>query len=192
MLSGFGEFVWWKNLRDFKDPLEGFLPFCVKKLFGGYCYFWILAGNGFGRVIRNDKYPNILNTLQVMDFYLKGLDFGVWMLKCWKQKQKFCRLLAAPSEYTGGTQMRVPSGPLGQIWVTQILYRRNPILGSAWSASAAKVDSPRFWPARRFSKFSKSPKTKNIIHNWLGNAKIRHVNTHTIGVWPGASEFHYT
>ena len=100
--------------------------------------------------------------------------------------------MAAPWEYTGGTQMWVPSGPLGQTWVTQILHGRNPNLGSAWSASTENLDSTRFKPARRFSKFSKSPKTKNIIHIWLGNAKIRHVNTHIIRLWPGANEIHYT
>jgi hypothetical protein len=39
MLSGFVEFVGWKNLRDFKDPLEGILPLCVKEPWGGYGYF---------------------------------------------------------------------------------------------------------------------------------------------------------
>lgn len=50
----------------------------------------------------------MLNTLQVMDFYLKGLDFGVWMLKT---KTKILQA-------TGGT-LRI--------------HRRNPNEGSVWS-----------------------------------------------------------
>jgi hypothetical protein len=68
----------------------------------------------------------VLNILQEMCFYLKGLD--VEMLKT---KTKILQVLAEPSGYTGETQLRVPSGPLGEFWVTQKLHWRNPILGTA-------------------------------------------------------------
>ena len=150
------------------------------------------GGNWFGLSLWKKEYPIMLNTLQEMGFYLKGLDFDVWMLNWWKWKQKFCRLLAAPSEYTSGTHMRVPPGPLGKFWNSQKLYWRNQILGSAWSASAAKVYSPRFWPAKRFSNFLKTLGNENLLYDRLGNAKIGHIDIHLLGLWPGANDFHLT
>ena len=107
--------------------------FKEKGPWGCYGYFWNLAGNGFGWVMRNENYPIVLNTLQEMNFYLKGLDFGIWILKCWKQKQKFCRYWRNPQntqaepnlgyrlvrwaksgfprKCTGGTQFWVPPDP---------------------------------------------------------------------------------
>ena len=61
-----------------------------------------------------------------------------------KTKTKILQVLAEPSGYTGGTQLRVPSGPLGEFWVSQNIHWRNPILGAARSARVGKSGSPRF------------------------------------------------
>ena len=87
--------------------------------------------------------------------------------------------MAEPSGYTGGTFLRVPPFPLGKIWVSRFLHWRNPYEGSA---RPGKRHSPLFKVPRRFSKFSKTLKNKNLSYFWLGKAKIGHVNTHTIGL----------
>ena len=43
------------------------------------------------------------------------------------KKKIYVRGLEAPSDYTGGTKLKVPPGPLGLIWVTQIFTRAEPI-----------------------------------------------------------------
>ena len=79
-----------------------------------------------------------------------------------------------------------------KFWSTQKMHWRNPIFGSASSARSEKSGSPLFWPSRRFSNFSKTPKNKTLYHIWLGNARNGCRNTLTDRLWPGASEFHYT
>ena len=162
---------------------------------GSLGWLWLFlkfGGKWFWLSYKEWEIPYCAKQIAGNGFLSKRIGFWCLDVEMLKTKTKILQVLAEPSGYTGGTHLRVPSGPLGQFWVSQKIHWRNPILGTARSARAEIFGSPRFWPARRFSKFSKSPKTKNIIHNWLGNAKIRHVNTHTIGLWPGASDFHYT
>ena len=133
MLSGFGKLVEGICFTDCKEPLEGFLPLCVKVPWGSYGYFWNLAGNGFLWVIRNENYPIVLNKLQEIGFYLKGWYFVDWMLKCWKLKKNLQEIwrnlqdtqaepvwgfrpvrwgiFGLPRNYTGGTHSRVPPDP---------------------------------------------------------------------------------
>ena len=46
-----------------------------------------------------------------------GLD-----IRMSKTKTKFAGKLAEPSDYTGGTRLRVPSDPLGQLWIAQKIH----------------------------------------------------------------------
>ena len=52
---------------------------------GSLRLLWVnlnFGGNWFWLSLWKKEYPIMLNTLQEMDFYLKGFDFGVWMLNC--------------------------------------------------------------------------------------------------------------
>ena len=185
MFCDHGKWFGWKCIKGLKDPLKGFLWLVM-------FWIWILAGSVFLIVLVSEVCSNMVFVVNERCFSLRIMIWHFTNYDLKKNGKNFLQGLAEPSDNTGGTLFWDPPGPLGQFWNSQKLHWRNPILGSAWSARAVKVDNTRFLPARRFSKFSKSLGNENILYDWLGNAQIRHIDIHLLGLWPGANNFHIT
>ena len=103
MHSGFGRF-WLYKSQGFQGSLKRVPSFMFE---GSLRLSWLnlnFGGNWFWLSSWNKEYPIMLNTLQVMGFYLKGLDFGVSMLNWRKRKQKNLQA-------TGGTLRRHRGNP---------------------------------------------------------------------------------
>ena len=87
--------------------------FKEKGPWGCYGYFLKFGGKWFWLSYEEWELPYCAKHIAGNEFLSKGIGFWYLDLEMLKTKTKILQVLAEPSEYTGGTQFRVPPGPLG-------------------------------------------------------------------------------